>query len=188
MVGEQQELNLEQLGSWLGYAEDLVIEQILARFLCSRNKEVEEFLHASAIAFERSSSARTYLLATENKDIAGYFTISIGFADISKSEGLSEEEKNTLKMSKCPDHRIPCFLIGQIGRNDSFSHAELPGNQILENALAVLGEVKNLIGGKFVIVECEDHLVPMYQSERFGFRLFNTPNKKRTYNQLFRII
>jgi hypothetical protein len=96
---------------------------------------VEEFLHASAIAFERSSSAGTYLLATENKDIAGYFIISIGFADTSKSEGLSEEEKNTLKMSKCPDH-----------------------------------------------------LVPMYQSERFGFRLFNTPNKKRTYNQLFRII
>jgi len=28
MVGEQQELNLEQLGSWLGYAEDSVIEQM----------------------------------------------------------------------------------------------------------------------------------------------------------------
>lgn len=42
MVGEQQELNLEQLGSWLGYAEDSVIEQILTRFSCSRNKEVEE--------------------------------------------------------------------------------------------------------------------------------------------------
>ena len=149
---------------------------------------MEEFLHASAIAFERSSSAGTYLLATENKDIAGYFIISIGFADTSKSEGLSEEEKNTLKMSKCPDHRISSFLIGQIGRNDSFSHAELPGNQIMENALAVLGEVRNQIGGKFVIVECPDHLVPMHQSERFGFRLFNTPNKKRTYNQLFRII
>ena len=188
MVGQQQELSLEQLGSWLGYADDSIIEQVLARFLCSRNKEVEEFLHYSAIAFEKSSSARTYLLATENKDIAGYFTLSIGFADISKSVDLSEEDKQKLKMSKCPDHRIPCFLIGQLGRNDSFSHDELPGNQILEIALAVLVEVKDQIGGKFVIVECEDHLVSMYQSEQFGFRLFNTSSKKRTYNQLFRLL
>ena len=65
MVGEQQELSLEQLGSWLGYADDSIIEQGLARFLCSRNTEVEEFLHSSAIAFAKSSIARTYLLATE---------------------------------------------------------------------------------------------------------------------------
>ncbi len=188
MVGEQQELNLEQLGSWLGYADDSIIEQVLARFLCSRNQEVEEFLHASAIAYERSSSARTYFLTTENKDIAGYFTLSIGFADISKSEGLSVEDKKSLKMNKCPDHRIPCFLIGQLGRNDSFSPDDFPGNQILEIALAVLVEIKDQIGGKFVIVECEDHLVSMYQSEKFKFHLFNTPNKKRKYNQLFRII
>jgi len=64
----------------------------------------------------------------------------------------------------------------------------LPGNQILEIALAVLVEVKDQIGGKFVIVECEDHLVSMYQSEKFGFRLFNTSSKKRKYNQLFRTI
>lgn len=51
MVGEQQELSLEQLGSWLGYADDSIIEQVLARFLCSRNKEVEEFLLSFAIAF-----------------------------------------------------------------------------------------------------------------------------------------
>lgn len=188
MVGEQQELNLEQLISWLGYAEDPIIEQVLARFICSRNQEVEEFLHSSAIAYERSSSARTYLLTTENKDIAGYFTLSIGFADISKSEGLSEEDKKKLKMNKCPDHRIPCFLIGQLGRNDSFSSDDLPGNQILEIALAVLVEIKDQIGGKFVIVECEDPLISMYQSDTFGFRLFNTPNKKRKYNQLFRVI
>ncbi|MDY0289541.1 MAG: hypothetical protein RBR15_12015 [Sphaerochaeta sp.] len=103
MVGEQQELNLEQLISWLGYAEDPIIEQVLARFICSRNQEVEEFLHASAIAYERSSSARAYLLTTENKDIAGYFTLSIGLADISKSEGLSKEDKKRFTMNKCPD-------------------------------------------------------------------------------------
>jgi len=30
MVGEQQELSLEQLGSWLGYADYSIIEQVLA--------------------------------------------------------------------------------------------------------------------------------------------------------------
>lgn len=188
MAGEQKELTLEPLGAWLGYAKDPIIEQILAKFLCAKNKEVEEFLHEPAIEFERSSSARTYLIATEDKEIAGYFTISIGFADISQSKNLSKKDKDTLKMSKCPDHRIPCFLIGQLGRSDSFSHEELPGSQILEKALAVLVEVKNQIGGKFVIVECEDPLIPMYQSAAFGFRLFNTPNKKRKYNQLYRAL
>lgn len=188
MAGKQQKLNLEQLDSWLGNADDSTIEQILAQFLCIRNKEVQDFLHISAIELEKSSSARTYLLANENKEIAGYFTLSIGFADISKSVCLSEDEKEKLKMSKCPDHRIPCFLIGQLGRNDSFSHDTLPGNIILEKALAVLVDVKDQIGGKFVIVECEDHLIEMYESENFGFRLFNTPNRKRTYNQLYRML
>ena len=149
---------------------------------------MQEFLHTSAIAFEKSSSARTYLPATEDNDIAGCFTLSIGFADISKRVDLSNEDKQKLKMSKCPDHRIPCFLIGQLGRNDSFSHDELPGTTILERALAVLVAVRDQIGGKFVIVECEDHLVPIYQSEQFGFRLFNASDKKRTYNQLFRFL
>jgi len=61
MAGQQQELSLEQLCSWLGYADDSIIEQVLARFLCSCNKEVEEFFHSTAIAFAKSSSARTYL-------------------------------------------------------------------------------------------------------------------------------
>ncbi|MFA7592097.1 MAG: hypothetical protein WCY44_12000, partial [Sphaerochaetaceae bacterium] len=60
-------------------------------------KEVEEFLHSTAIVFAKYSSARTYLLATENNDIAGYFTLSIGFADISKSVDLFEEDKLKLK-------------------------------------------------------------------------------------------
>ena len=188
MAGAQQALNLEQLGSWLGYADDSTIEQILAQFLCHRNKEVQDFLHLSAIDLERSSSARTYFLANEDKEIAGYFTLSIGFADISNSVGLSHEEKEMLKMSKCPDYRIPCYLIGQLGRNDSVSHDELPGDGILSRALAVLVDVKDQIGGKFVIVECEDHLVGMYQSEKFGFRLFNTPSKKRKYSQLYRML
>ena len=97
-------------------------------------------------------------------------------------------QKEMLQMSKCPDHRIPCFLIGQLGRNDSFSHDDLPGEEILEKALAVLVDVKDQIGGKFVIVECEDQLVEMYQSKKFGFCLFNTPNKKRKYNQLYRML
>lgn len=58
---------------------------------------MEEFLHSTAIAFAKSSIARTYLVATENKDIAGYFTLSIGFADISKSVDLFEEDKLKLK-------------------------------------------------------------------------------------------
>lgn len=188
MAGEQQELNLEKLSSWLGYAEDYEIQQILAQFLCTRNKEVEGFLHDLAIEFEKSSSARTYLLATDDKKIAAYFTISIGFADISDSEELSDEDKNKLKMSKCPDYRIPCFLIGQLGRHDSFSHKELPGDKLLEIALAILSDVKDQVGGKFVIVECEKHLVPMYESDKFGFRLFNKPTKRRKYFQLFRMV
>lgn len=188
MVGEQQELSLEQLGSWLQYADDSVIKRILAKFSCDRNREIENFLHNLAIEYEKSSSARTYFLATEDKIIAGYFTLSIGFADISKSTRLSAEDRQKLMMSKCPDHRIPCFLIGQLGRNDSFSRIQLSGSQILEKALAVLAEVKNQIGGKFVIVECEDDLVRLYESEQFGFRLFNTPSKKRKYNQLFRLL
>lgn len=49
-----------------------------------------------------------------------------------------------------------------------------------------MADAKGIVGGKFVIVECEDCLVSLYQSECFGFKLFNTPGKKNRFNQLYR--
>lgn len=177
------------LQEWLGYGDEKKVSDVLATFLCKKNPEVELFLHDSAIEFEKNSSARTYLLIDERTNkIAGYFTVSIGFANISNSRYLTTDEREQLMVSKCPDYRIPCYLIGQLGRNDEYEHGYLSGTDMLERALSILGDAKDIVGGKFVIVECEDCLVKIYQSERFGFRLFNTPDKKNRYNQLYRIL
>ncbi len=177
------------LHEWLGYGSEDQVSKTLATFLCSKNPEVESFLHTSAIEYEIDSSARTYLCVdTETYTIAGYFTVSIGFADIQRSEELTDNERTRLKMYKCPDHRIPCYLIGQLGRDDRYAHDSLSGRDILEMAMFVLSDTKKRIGGKFVIVECEDCLVKLYESEEFGFKLFNRPSKKNRYNQLYRML
>jgi hypothetical protein len=132
---------------------------------------VQEFIREKAIRFDSTHNSRTYLIFDEdqlNLGILGYFTLSfkeivLENCDISKSkikklDGISKNAE-----------RIRAFLIGQLGKNSSIDRNPLNLKEILSEIFSVLQQAQVLVGGRVILLECEDNqkLINLYRENGF---------------------
>ena len=130
-----------------------------------------------SIEFEKRDRSRTYLyydkaeLEKGNFVIIGFFSIAVksiylkNFRKLQIPKGLITRLENLCN----DDSYATAYLIGQIGRDDTYTSAELSGAQMLSDAVKLIQEVKNMIGGRLVILECKPiaSLCRMYESNGF---------------------
>jgi uncharacterized protein (DUF1330 family) len=137
------------------------VEKAVSNFFCEKNLDVEKFLREDAINREKRDLTRTYLIIDQNKfeekneiSIVAYFSIALktliipqtlSNSKIKKIDGFSKDAKESI-----------VYLIGQLARNDNYSSEAITGADILARALNVISDIKDKIGGKVVLVECED--------------------------------
>ena len=156
---------------------DTVVQAALQRFSCSRNEDVEQFLHKQAMRFEAAHKSRTYLLINKSSfeanpaefELYGYFTLSI--ADLFLQESLSKRKKKDLHGLFYPrEDKLFGFLIGQLGKNDLYAATSFVEGTFLRVAIeTLLQNVQPWIGGRFVLVECkrESALINYYLKNGF---------------------
>ncbi len=164
----------------------------LSLFFCSKNEDVETFLRKKAIPFEKASRARTYLILDEKalKDreinIIAYFTVSMKALtlreEISKSvrkhlDGLGNKEGSTFVV----------YLIGQLGKNDTYC-SEINGKEIIKCAIDTIIEAYEIVGGRYILVECEPapQLITLYKNN--GFTLLQESLENDSLIQFIRFI
>jgi hypothetical protein len=70
-----------------------------------------------------------------------------------KLGNLSDKEKN-----------IIVYLIGQIGRDASFSKERLTGKRMLDDCHRLIESARNIVGGRLILLECKpiDRLCEFY--------------------------
>lgn len=176
-------------GYQLSLLKDMVEElgeqqtrDILSQFSCPLNRDVEHFLHNSAIPFAQQSIASTHLVSASYKDkpvIVGYFTLANKNIIVS-SKGISNTLKKRINKFGVYDpdrkgYRIAAPLIAQLGKNYSDGYDKLiTGDELLFLACKQIAQVQEVIGGKIVYLECEDNprLINFYESN--GFVNFGT--------------
>lgn len=154
---------------------DESVEEFLQDFTCSQNKDVEKYLRSTAMRHHKSSISRTYLIIAEVNDelkIIAYFTLAM------KSFIIQDEKKirdKLLKKMNSKNNLSITFLIGQLGKNDEFSE-KINLGEILDFAYGVINEVRKLIGGRLVLIECENEpkLINLYK--KYNFELVQTEN------------
>ena len=87
-------------------------------------------------------------------NIVAYFSIALktliipqtlSNAKIKKIDGFSKDAKDSI-----------VYLVGQLARNDGYNTEAITGAEILARALNIISDIKDKIGGKVVLVECED--------------------------------
>lgn len=149
------------------------------------SKDIKAFLHnkSKAINFEKQGISRTYLVFYNEDNfsyLAGYFSIA------NKNLQISENNFNRLANSKQrlfqeigyksdkKNFISPAILLGQFGKNFNVpeglkSHQIVNGNDLMASAIEVIKEAYNLIGGKVLYLECEDHKKLTGFYERHGF-------------------
>lgn len=177
-------INLKDIYNSLG--EDRT-KEILYGYKCDLNQDVEYFLKEKAIEFSKQDISRTYIVMSQYKDIeviVGYFAITNKVTSIKKVK-LSETKRKRLlkfavydKESKCYNIALP--LIGQLGKNYYNNYNKLiTGDVLLKLACDKIKEAQELIGGRFVFLECEDKAIleEFYQSN--GFVCFGKRNLEK---------
>lgn len=153
---------------------------IISKFECPQNKDVQNFLYEKSIIFSKQSFSKTHLVfhVTKNtKDLVGYYTIAARTIRI-KKQVLSNTAVRKLKANGAifedGHYVLWAPLIAQLGKNYANNLNELiSGDDLLQMAMNKVREVQYDIGGRIAYIECEDKpkLIKFY--ERNGFKVFD---------------
>ena len=170
-------INLKDIYNTIG---DNKTKEILKDFKCELNKDVEYFIKEKAIEFSKQDISRTFIVMSSYREkdvIVGYFAIANKSTIIKKSILSNTKRKKLLKYAKynteSRGYDIAIPLIGQIGKNFNNGYDKLiSGDILLKFACNKIKETQNIIGGRYVFLECEDKekLKEFYESN--GFECF----------------
>ena len=150
----------------------------LSSFSVKRNPDVENFIRTNAVAYEKRDNARTYLVMTENIDILGYFSLVLSIVDI--PAGISKAMMKKMRgFGRYSADSVLCYLLGQLARDDNASHDDLIMRDFIDFAIEYVMAAKQYVGGRFLLIDCVDDLVDLY--ERHDFIKIN---KTEALNQL----
>ena len=153
-------------------------KKALSSFSVKRNPDVENFIRKNAVAYEKSNNARTYLVMSEDIDILGYFSLSLSVVDI-PSEISKAMMKKMRGFGRYSADSVPCYLLGQLAREDNVSHEDLMMRDFIDFAIEYVMVAKQSVGGRFLLIDCIDDLVDLYERHDF-IRI----NKTGELNQL----
>ncbi len=177
-------INLKDIYSELGEQET---KEILSRYKCDLNRDVEYFLKEKAIVFSKQDIARTYIVTSQYREqevIVGYFAITNKVTNIKKVKLSETKRKKLLKFAiydkESKSYNISLPLIGQLGKNYDNGYNDLiSGDILLKMACDKIKEAQELMGGRFVFLECEDKakLEEFYQNN--GFVCFGKRNLEK---------
>ena len=125
------------------------IKKLLKTFVCTKNTDVQDFLHNKAITFERNLRSCTYLYTSNaDKSVAGYFSIGITYTLTNK---LDKAIVKFLDGYTDETIAIPCYLIGQLGKSDTCK--EKIGSFLLDDALSIIDKSQDNLKGRFVLID-----------------------------------
>ena len=151
-----------------------ILDGVLASFKCQKNKDEEDFLHCKAISFETQNKARTYLLYNDDfTHLLGYFTLAF------KSIELDDVPKDKRKQMTAGESNVDtyaAFLIGHLAKNDCYKN-ELNGNILLNEAINIIAQAQDLVGGRLMYIDCKKEAKLMNFYESNGFVWFKTSEK-----------
>lgn len=164
------------LGDMLDTFSDEECKEVFANFLCPINSDIEHFLREKSILLQRMGLSRTYFVYAPYKGknvLAGYFAITSKNLTIRKK--VSGELRRKITGFKCKEpSEVPVYLIGQLAKNYENGYNEVPlitGKELLWQALKKILEIRHLLGGRVILVECNDtqYLRRFYENNGFEF-------------------
>ncbi len=156
------------------------LREMISRFSCPKNPEVERFLKQQAIDFAKKQQAITYLLLPPKGDLLlGYFSLTIKPLVVN-----TEPFSNTMrkKMARFSDvngsehnYNMAAYLIAQLGKNfDEKALGRITGEEVLGLAVKELKAVQYSVGGMVSFVETDNNKKLLSFYENHGYKRFNT--------------
>ena len=86
-------------------------------------------------------------------------------------EGISKNVRKHLDgLGNKQGSTFVVYLIGQLGKNDNY-RSEIDGKELIAMAIATIKEAYDVVGGRYILVECEPvpGLKKLYEDNDFTF-------------------
>lgn len=134
------------------------IQSVLSDFSCSKNPEVENFIHNKAIDFAKRKTAITYLIYNEDDDLGGFFALTHKSITIPENLLSKQEQRKLRQYAVLEDGKyvVSAFLVAQVARNFQQQDRHIIGGaELLNYCMNVIEQIQRMVGGRIIILECE---------------------------------
>jgi len=149
----------------LKYGQDISLN-LLKSFLCTKNKDLEDFLinPNKALSFEKRQISKTYLFLDDELKVVAYYTIAL---NIFSTQNLSKTLIKRLDGIDKNRDQIASYLIAQLGKSDNCKYKI--GNSIVNHAIKTIHNVVSIIGGRFIIIDAVNNakIIELYSNNNF---------------------
>lgn len=170
--------------------DEASLQEALSLFECAYmdddSKDVSKFLESYAIQNEKKGETRTYLILDDeaweqgNVKIDGYFAIALKNIYFNK-----DTDKNILNEIFGEEKKsYPAYLIGQLARGASTAKGS--GADYLKIALGYIASASDIVGGRFVYLDCNKNRRTYYEKQ--GFSYLQDKHKDETMIQMYKIL
>lgn len=152
--------------------------ELLSKFSCPLNNDVEEFVHQKAIPFERAGMARTYLVVAEDSQTS--YGICAIYSITTKSISISKEMTNSFRKKAfgttyAVGNPANTILIGQLAKNYQDGNDQyITGEILMSLIIDYVRKIDILVPSVSVYVECENKECLKKYYEKYGFVNFST--------------
>lgn len=150
-------------------------QTLIEGFECKKNLDLERFLKATSSDFEKRNLSRTYFIL-DIDDLNSGNLILYGYISLAKKTlGIPEDISNRQlrkKLGIIPNnehHYMPCYLIGQFGKNDNFN-GKITGDEMMELALEKIKEAQDIVGGRAILLDVDKNtskVIEFYEKHKF---------------------
>lgn len=160
-----------KLGDIIDRPEEIVFTEAISNFSC-KDADVEFFLKHKSIEYEKRNKSRTYLILDEDDlsertlVIVGYFTLSLKVLSFDNS--VSKSKIKAIDGFSKDVRAVASILIGQFGK-DTVAAQNIKGRDLFDLCLNVIYQIHKLIGGRIVLIECQEisDVVAFYKKSGF---------------------
>lgn len=151
---------------------EIKVQEFLRTFKCSRDTDLESFLHERAILYEKRDRARTYLIVDsddERDTIVAYISLAITHLTVCEDTPLS---KTIRKRMDLHNNMTNAYLIGQLAKDDRVK--EHMGHELIRTAIDLIRPGFEMFGCRTICIDCKKPLIRFYEKEGF-FRISTEP-------------
>lgn len=145
-------------------------EEVINVLRMFRSKTALSFspvLRIDSIQAEKEGTYRTFLFMTQDDEIIGYVMLGLGTLSVPRSNTFPRSILSALGLSG-DSGSVPMFMLAQM--SFSFDAPERFGGMMLKVVYEMLSVAKEVVGCRFVSLECDDEQAKSFGD--LGFQVF----------------
>ncbi len=98
-----------------------------------------------------------------------FFSLALKTIRIPIMDTMSKSLQRRLGKLADKDENVVAYLIGQLGRSSDYDNSVIDGKKILQDCYDLIGSVRDIVGGRLILIECKriEKLCQFYENEGY---------------------